>query len=380
MSEQTTLVLAGDVMTGRGVDQLLAHPGSPELAEAYVTDARTYVQLAERRSGPLTRPVGPAWPWGDVLEVMAGVKGAVCVMNLETSVTRSEVRASGKAVHYRMSPENLDVLTVVGVDVWTLANNHVLDHGQEGLAETLTVLEGAGLVTAGAGRDEMAAWRPAVVRRSADTTSSSTSDTTGTVGVVVGAVAHASSGVPPDWAATDRRGGVALLPDLCDTTADAVAARLADVGGPDDIRVLSVHWGSNWGYDVPPEQRRFAHRLVDGGVDVVQGHSSHHPRPAEVYRDRLVLYGCGDLVNDYEGIRGYEEFRDDLRLLHLVQLDGTGRLDAAEMVAFRSRRLRLERASDSDGQWLARVLDEAGRAVGTRVETGPGGILRLRHG
>jgi poly-gamma-glutamate synthesis protein (capsule biosynthesis protein) len=93
-----------------------------------------------------------------------------------------------------------------------------------------------------------------------------------------------------------------------------------------------------------------------------------------------VLYGCGDLVNDYEGIRGYEEFRDDLRLLHLVQLDGTGRLGAVEMVPFRSSRLRLERASDSDGQWLARVLDEAARAVGTRVETGPGGILRLRHG
>jgi poly-gamma-glutamate synthesis protein (capsule biosynthesis protein) len=372
VSEQTTLVLAGDVMTGRGVDQVLAHPGSPELVEGYVNDARTYVELAERRNGPVPRPVDPAWPWGDALAIMAGAEGAVRVMNLETSVTRSDDRASGKAVHYRMSPDNLGVLTVAGVDVWTLANNHVLDHGHDGLAETLAVLEAAGLATAGAGLDEKAAWRPAVAPRGADDA--------GVVGVVVGAVAHASSGVPPGWAASGVHGGVALLPDLGDATADAVAGRLAEVGGPGDVRVLSVHWGSNWGYAVPEEQRRFAHRLVDGGVDVVQGHSSHHPRPAEVYRDRLVLYGCGDLVNDYEGISGYEEFRDDLRLLHLVRLDATGRLESLEMVPFRSSRLRLERASAADVRWLARALDEAGSAVGTCVETGPGGILRLCHG
>ena len=88
-----------------------------------------------------------------------------------------------------------------------------------------------------------------------------------------------------------------------------------------DVVVVSVHWGSNWGYDVPDAHVEFAHRLVDGGVDVVFGHSSHHPRPVEIYRGHPILYGCGDLINDYEGIGGHERFRDDLRLLYLVTLD-----------------------------------------------------------
>jgi poly-gamma-glutamate synthesis protein (capsule biosynthesis protein) len=364
VSEQTALVLAGDVMTGRGVDQVLAHPGPAELTEQYVTDARTYVRLAERCNGPVPRPVDATWPWGDALAVMAEAVGAVRVMNLETSVTRSEERAAGKAVHYRMSPDNVEVLRVAEVDVWALANNHLLDHGRTGLAETLDVLGAAGLVATGAGRDEAAAWRPVVVRHGADT------------GVVVVSVAHASSGVPTDWAARDRRGGVALLPDLGDATADALADRLAEASRPGDLRLVSVHWGSNWGYSVPREQRRFAQRLVDGGVHVVHGHSSHHPRPVEVYRDGVVLYGCGDLVNDYEGITGYEEFRDDLRLLYLVRTEA-GAPASVEMVPFRARRLRLEHATAADSAWLAGVLDEAGRALGTRVGTGPGGILHV---
>ena len=68
-------------------------------------------------------------------------------------------------------------------------------------------------------------------------------------------------------------------------------------------------------------QIRFAHRLIDGGVDLVHGHSSHHPRPIEVYRKKLILYGCGDLVDDYEGIGSHRGYRDDLRLLYLPRLD-----------------------------------------------------------
>ena len=46
---------------------------------------------------------------------------------------------------------------------------------------------------------------------------------------------------------------------------------------PGDITIISIHRGSNWGYDLDADQARFARRLIDGGVDVVHGHSSHHP-------------------------------------------------------------------------------------------------------
>jgi hypothetical protein len=90
--------------------------------------------------------------------------------------------------------------------------------------------------------------------------------------------------------------------------------------------VASIHWGSNWGYEISPEQRDFAHRLVESEtVDIVHGHSSHHPRGIEVHRRRPILYGCGDFVNDYEGIRGQEEFRSDLVLGYFLSLEpGSG--------------------------------------------------------
>ena len=142
---------------------------------------------------------------------------------------------------------------------------------------------------------------------------------------------------------------------------------------------MSVHWGSNWGYDVPRAQVRFAHRLIDSGVDVVHGHSSHHPRPVEVYRDRLVLYGCGDLINDYEGIGGHERFRGDLRLLYVARLDPAGGLDELRMVPLQSRQMRLRLATEQDARWLRRVLRKASRRFGSRVDLEPDASLLLHR-
>ena len=146
------------------------------------------------------------------------------------------------------------------------------------------------------------------------------------------------------------------------------AAAPTEVRQPGDIVVVSVHWGSNWGYQVDADQVRFAHRLIDGGIDVVHGHSSHHPRPIEVYSGKLILYGCGDLVDDYEGITGHERYRDDLRLLYLPRLDpASGRLKELRLAPFQARQLRLHRASERDAEWLRAELDEVSRGFGSRV-------------
>lgn len=380
--EEVRLVLGGDVMTGRGVDQVLAHPVSPELHEDYVHDARTYVALAERAHGVIERPVHPSRPWGDALEVMDRFGPAVRLLNLETSVTASDDWARGKAVTYRMSPRNLPVLTAARADVWALANNHVLDYGTSGLLETLHVLGDAGLTTTGAGRDGDEAWWPAVVPAAPATVSEAVGGAPDGRRVVVLSVADASSGVPLTWAAAAGKPGVALLPDLAHRTARSVAERLAGASRPGDVRVVSVHWGSNWGHEIPHHQRRFAHTLIDSGVHVVHGHSSHHPRAVEVYRGHLVLHGCGDLVNDYEGISGYEAFRDDLRALYLTQLDGpTGELERLRVVPLLARRLSLQRADADDARWLAHTLSRAGRPLGTAfeaVDDEGGPVLELR--
>lgn len=355
------IALCGDVMLGRGIDQVLAHPGDPALTESYVRDARRYVELAEAVAGQVPAPVGDDWPWGDALAELQ--RSAVRVVNLETSVTRSGTFAPGKAVHYRMEPDNVGSLAVARPDVCVLANNHVLDFGRGGLEETLETLDRAGLTVAGAGHDLAQATAPALVR------------TRDQPPVSVLAFGHGSSGVPPDWAAVADRPGVALLPDLSERTAAQVGDRVRQEKRQGAIVVVSLHWGSNWGYEVPREQVLFARRLVDAGADVVHGHSSHHPRPVEVYAGRLVLYGCGDFVNDYEGIRGHDEYRPDLRLLYQVSVDPDGALLAADLVPFRSRRLRLERAGDQDVAWLCRVLDRVSRSHGSRVRpTAAGGM------
>jgi poly-gamma-glutamate capsule biosynthesis protein CapA/YwtB (metallophosphatase superfamily) len=93
-----------------------------------------------------------------------------------------------------------------------------------------------------------------------------------------------------------------------------------------------------------------------------------------VYRGRLVLYGCGDLIDDYEGIGGYEQYRDDLRLLYLATLDGeTGELLRLRMVPMRVAQMRLGRAGPGDARWLRDRLNEISDPFGVRIEPEPGG-------
>ena len=361
-----TVFLCGDVMTGRGVDQILPHPGDPELRESYVRDATGYVALAEAASGPIPRPVSPAWPWGDALAVLGDLAPDVRLINLETSVTRSGEFAPGKQVHYRMNPANIGCLTVARPDVCALANNHVLDFGRGGLAETLDTLAGAGLAAAGAGRDPVAA-RRAVAAGAAPG---------GRVSVV--SCGTGSSGIPPGWAAGPSRAGVDLLPSLSRPAADQIADRAQADGDAAGLTVVSLHWGSNWGYEVGRDQVAFAHRLIDGGIGLVHGHSSHHPRPIEVYRGRLILYGCGDFIDDYEGIAGHREYRDDLRLMYFATLRRpTGELAELRMVPMQARKMRLSHAAGPDRRWLAATLDRISRPFGAAVEPTPDGLLAL---
>jgi poly-gamma-glutamate synthesis protein (capsule biosynthesis protein) len=314
-------------------------------------------------NGPIPRPVDPEWPWGEALAVLDEQAPEARVVNLETSVTSSSDFAPGKAVHYRMHPANLPALLAVRPDACVLANNHVLDFGRRGLAETLDVLSTAGLRPVGAGRDAAAAWRPAVLPA-------------GDGRVVLLSVGSPSSGIPSSWAATADVSGVAYLSELSQPAADRVLAAALEPARPGDLVVVSIHWGSNWGHAVHRDQRRFAHRLIDGGVHVVHGHSSHHPRAIELYRGRLVLYGCGDLVDDYEGISGEQEYRPDLRLLYVVTVEaGTGRLVELRMTPLQAFRMRLRRASAADAEWLRASLSSVSAGLSPPVQLTDGDLL-----
>ena len=380
-AQEITLFVCGDVMTGRGIDQILPHPSRPQLHERYVSSALDYVALAERHSGAIPRPVAPAYIWGDALTVIDSMRPDVRVINLETAVTASDDAWPDKGIHYRMHPANIAALAALGPDCCVLANNHVLDWGRRGLCDTLDVLHAAGILTAGAGRSLAEATAPACIaprKRGArdDRSDSAVHEVAPGMPapaaecgrVLVFAVAVESSGVPRDWAATESRAGVAWLPDLSPAGAAAILDAVAAHRQPGDVVVVSIHWGPNWVYRIAPEQRAFARLLVEGGADLVHGHSSHHPLGIEVYRQRLIVYGCGDFLNDYEGISGYAHFRPDLALMYFPVIDANGgRLLRLTLVPTRIGRLRVNRASAEDLAWLQAMLNREGQPFGTRV-------------
>jgi poly-gamma-glutamate capsule biosynthesis protein CapA/YwtB (metallophosphatase superfamily) len=337
--------------------EILTHPSAPQILESCLRDAREYVALAERASGPIPRPVAPGYIWGDALEELARAAPEARIINLETSVTTWDEFRMDRSIHYRMHPDNIVCLTAAGIDVCVLANNHVLDYGYAGLEETLDTLTTVGLKTAGAGGDIAEARRPAII------------DLAGGHRVLVFAFGTWSSGIPQSWGATSNCPGVEFLAELSNATAEEILQRIDRVRCPGDIVVASIHWGSNWGYEVPQAHVGFAHRLIDGGVDIVHGHSSHHPRPIEVYRKKLVLYGCGDFIDDYEGITGFEAFRNDLVLMYLPTIDPhSGELLRLCMTPFRIRGMRLNRVSREEAEWLRDSLHRVSCKFGATVD------------
>jgi poly-gamma-glutamate capsule biosynthesis protein CapA/YwtB (metallophosphatase superfamily) len=358
------LFLCGDVMTGRGIDQVLAQPSSPQLFEGYITDARDYVRLAEREHGPIPRPVAPAYPWGDALAEIDAMAPRLRIVNLETAVTTCDDAWPGKGINYRMHPANVGCLTAARIDACALANNHVLDWGHDGLAETLRTLHDAGIRTAGAGADAAAAAAPAVFELGDGAR------------LLLAAAATESSGVPRAWRATSDSAGVNQLPDLGAAGLRALLAPLQAMRRDDDIAIVSLHWGGNWGYAIGRDERAFAHALVDAGVDLVHGHSSHHARGFEIHRRRLILYGCGDFINDYEGIGGHEAYRGDLAVAYFAELGRGGELQGLTLTPFTARRFSLRRAAAADVRWLLATLRRECGPLGVRLESGDDGRIR----
>lgn len=353
-------------MTGRGIDQILPYPVSPVLHESYIQDAREYVHLAERAHGPIPRAVHSDYVWGDVLPELERAGIDLRIINLETTIISSERFWLDKEVLYRMDPRNIGCLTAARIDCCCLANNHLLDWGYQGLSETLETLDKAGTAHAGAGHTLAEAAAPAVLPLPSCASGKGVKGGWGRV--LVFALGSTTSGIPPEWGAADERAGVNLCPDLSEQTALRVASDVQRLKQPRDVVIVSIHWGPNWGHEIPNEQIRFAHRLVDEGVDIVHGHSSHHVKAIEVYRDRLILYGCGDFLTDYEGIRGYERFRGDLALMYLIQVDRhNGRLLETRLVPMQARRFRMTHAARTDARWLRDLLNRIGAPLGTQV-------------
>ena len=345
---------------------MLAHPCDPKLHEDYVASAKDYVSLAEQANGPIPRHAKPAYVWGVALDELDRMQPDVRIINLETAITCSDDYAR-KGINYRMSPENADCLSAADIDCCVLANNHVLDWGRRGLLQTLAALEHLKIKAAGAGRNAAEAAAPATL------------DLANEARLLVFSFGAVTSGIPRSWAAATDIPGVNLLTRLSEADARHAAEYIVGIKKPGFLVVVSLHWGSNWGYQVPADQRLFAHTLIDqADVSIIHGHSSHHAKAFEIYHKRLILYGCGDFLNDYEGIRGYEEYRSDLSLMYFADIEPTtGNLAALEIIPLQISNFQLKHPQRQDIDWVQRTLQRECLRFGVGMVLNPGGRLAL---
>lgn len=361
------IFLCGDVMTGRGIDQILPNPSDPVIYEPVMKSAKGYVTLAESENGQINKPVAYSYVWGDALPILNRFDTDVKIINLETSVTKNDDYWKGKGINYRMSPDNIEVLTAAGIDHVSLSNNHILDWGYGGLVETVEVLQKSGIKYSGAGRNIAEASKPSITQ---------INDTR----IVVLSVGSSDSGIPPEWIAGGKKPGVNLLRDYSDESIETIKKQLGNVVIPEDIVVISIHWGGNWGYNIPSKHIEFAHRLIDeAGVDIIHGHSSHHPKGIEFYKGKPVIYGAGDFLNDYEGIEGHERYRDDLTLMYFVSVNiGESAGYKVKMIPLQIRKFSLRRPSESDVKWLHETLKRESIKLGTDITMDDEGYMYMQ--
>jgi poly-gamma-glutamate synthesis protein (capsule biosynthesis protein) len=358
------ILLAGDAMLGRGIDQIQHLSCDPALPDPRVKSARDFVRGASWRNGPIPEPVDHSYVWGEALDVIASYAPCLRILNLETTFTTAPLPAE-KRVTFRAHPANIDMLRLFAPDCCTLANNHVLDWGEDGLVETLDTLRDAGLARTGVGYNEEDAWKPCILplpdgRR-----------------VIVLSIGDRSGGVPYEWAAEGKRPGVAHTGHDIDACVERVANTISAVRQEGDVVIASIHWGENWGFDVPPRHSILGISLLEAaGVDIIHGHSSHHPKQIALRGKKLILFGCGDLINDYEGIQPYAPHRPDLVAIYLVGLAGAA-IRQIRILPFRVRRMRLERPTEEEAKWLCDRVTRNSGPFGTAWIAENDGTIRI---
>ncbi|MFZ5876716.1 MAG: CapA family protein [Nitrospirota bacterium] len=276
------LVLGGDVMLGRLVKEEILTQGS-------------------------TYPLGP------VARFMRAAD--LTIVNLECAITDRETAWEGapKTFYFGAPSAAVESLADAGVDLVSLANNHSLDFGRQGLLDTLEALNARGIAAAGAGRTLDEALEPAVVERG---------------GVRFGMAAFCDH--QEDFAARSDAPGIAFL-DLDDEGAaragfQASFDRMRALGV--DWPILSLHWGPNMVWRPSRRFVRLAHAAIDMGYATLFGHSAHVFHGVELYKGRPIFYSAGDLVDDYAVD---PEFENDHQLLFEVSLR---RLAVDEIAAY----------------------------------------------
>ncbi len=306
-TECAKIAFIGDVMLGRGVNEEIAvHP--------------------------------PEYFWGNAIDVLRSADAVIANLECAITVRGERWRETPKAFYFRADPAAVNVLKAANVKCVSLANNHTLDYGEEGLADTLGNLDAAGIARAGAGRNRAEAEAPALIE---------------IADYKMGFIAMTDN--EPSFAARPDRPGTNYLEIGVDrATRSLIAREVAEakrLGA--DLVILSLHWGPNMVISPPPHFRDFARMAVDSGVDVVYGHSAHIFQAVQSYNRSLIMYDTGDFLDDYavdpilrndwSFIFAVEADREGVKRLRMIPVRlSYARVDLASGEEFEEIRLRMK--------------------------------------
>ena len=212
---------------------------------------------------------GTAYPFLSTQNILK--QAHVAFANLEAPFTKTGVRFD-KRFTFKVPPVYAIGLVEAGLDVVTLANNHMLDYGIEGLSNTLKTLDSIGVAHCGAGLDLVQARQPAILERN---------------GHKIAFLGYSMT-FPDEFWATDSSGGT------CYPTIQSMKKSIQACDSVADFTVVTFHWGSELKNYPKQYQKDYARLAIDSGADMVLGHHPHVLQGIELYKNRLIAYSLGN--------------------------------------------------------------------------------------
>lgn len=221
--------------------------------------------------------------WGNTIKTLKSAD--LLFINLECALTKSTTQGTkdSPVFFFRSEPEHVKALVDAGVDYCALANNHTLDYGVDGLLETITVLKRVGIPHSGAGENAVEARKPADLKID---------------GLKFKVFSITDN--EPGWEAGKSKPGTFYLPiDLLDSRVRKLIIDIRRVKNKGYFVIVSAHWGPNM-VRVPSKIHcKFARSIINAGCDIFHGHSSHVFQGVEVYKEKVIFYDCGGMIDDY---------------------------------------------------------------------------------
>jgi poly-gamma-glutamate synthesis protein (capsule biosynthesis protein) len=292
--EEVVLVFLGDIGLGRSMERQLAR-------------------------------YGPTHPWEGIEPILN--EADLTVANLEGVLT-TQGEPLNKSYLIRAHPDWGQALLKGGLDLLTLANNHALDFGPEGLDETSTTLQALGMAIVGAGPSKQAAHRPALF------------DLNGVRVAILGYAAARWNG-SVDVPTTDR---------LAWAEPSAVRTDVQAIRDQADLVIILLHAGTEYAATPSADQVTFAHAAIDAGADLVVGHHPHVTQTVEQYKQGIVVYSLGDALFD---IPRQAAMQGDLLRVHATQ-EGLTQIELWPFWIEDAIRLRL--LDDGEGQPRFKII------------------------